>query len=279
MTDWYPWYPVLYKADTLGLTLAEDGAYRRLIDEYMSTRRPLPDSDVCLARVVGVSTDEWMAVAANVRQFFCARKGTLIHKRCSQELDEQDRRQKHKSEIGKKGALTRKVKSRKLKGNFASAEAEVKTVSTTVQYKTETTPLPPEPKPRSRPTLEAALATSSEEFFKNNSLLNHKTKTKTNGSAGKAFPESVGAILGISEDRRQDGPDYDDPAVRKARWRQKMHNWMIETLGMESEFVADLWRRYDACDMVAINGVEQFARDMRAEEQVIRAIAGNRKVG
>ena len=45
---------------------------------------------------------------------------------------------------------------------------------------------------------------------------------------------------------------------------------MIKDLGMESSLVGELWQRYDACDMDAINGIEGFARDMRAEEQVIR---------
>src|SRR5262249_4899577 len=40
LMDWYPWYSDLYEADTLHLTPAQDGIYRRLIDWYMSKRRP-----------------------------------------------------------------------------------------------------------------------------------------------------------------------------------------------------------------------------------------------
>ena len=105
--DWYPWYPTDFKRDTYRLTLAEDGAYRRLIDEYMILRGPLPDDDAALSRILGVSFEEWQIVAPNVRSFFKAKDGVLRHKRCEQELGSQNARLKRFSERGKKAAFAK----------------------------------------------------------------------------------------------------------------------------------------------------------------------------
>jgi uncharacterized protein YdaU (DUF1376 family) len=113
---WYPWHIGDYAHDTPHLTLAEDGAYRRLIDAYMVQREPLPDNDRALARLAGVGLDEWMAVATNVRAFFRARDGILFHKRCEQELRAQELYSQKQSEKGKKGAFARYSKFNKLNG-------------------------------------------------------------------------------------------------------------------------------------------------------------------
>jgi uncharacterized protein YdaU (DUF1376 family) len=105
--EWYPWYPLAFRRNTYCLSLAEDGAYRRLIDEYMINRRGLPDDDAALARILGVGLPEWMAVAPRVRPFFKARDGVLIHKRCDDELDAQNNRMKRFSERGKKAAFAK----------------------------------------------------------------------------------------------------------------------------------------------------------------------------
>lgn len=105
--DWYVRYPALYRLDTGHLSLAEHGAYNLLIDWYMENRRPPPDNDRALAKIVGVGLDEWQSVGENVRTFFKSRGGMLHHKRCDHELDEQDRRSKIRSELGKKGAEAR----------------------------------------------------------------------------------------------------------------------------------------------------------------------------
>lgn len=105
--DWFPWYPTDFKRDTYHLTLAEDGAYRRLIDEYMITRKPLPNNDHALARILGIGIDEWMKIHATVISFFRVNDGKLRHKRCDRELAAQDRRQERFSERGKKAAFAK----------------------------------------------------------------------------------------------------------------------------------------------------------------------------
>lgn len=99
--DWFPWYPALYRADTLDLTLEQDGAYRRLIDHYMETRLPLPDNDNSLARIVGISINDFQAIAEQVRSKFNATAGELHSKRCDIELNRQDSLSKKRSEVAK----------------------------------------------------------------------------------------------------------------------------------------------------------------------------------
>ena len=109
--DWYPWYPEDFRHDTLHLSLAEDGAYRRLIDEYMIRRGPLPDDDCVLGRLLGVGRDEWVLIAPAVRKFFRIRDGKLHHKRCDAELLAQDRRFERFSKRGKKAAFVKQCKT------------------------------------------------------------------------------------------------------------------------------------------------------------------------
>lgn len=261
--DWYPWYPILYEADTLHLSLAADGAYRRLIDKYMISGRALPDDDAALARLVGVQLDEWLKVSGEVREFFYQKDGCLKHKRCDRELAEQMRRKRQKSESGKKGAKVTNAKLKKTKSNSAPAAAVPRHMLGTghniTEQETKTA------RASARPTLQASLDRSLENFRKS---LSANQKPKPNGSANGAA-SSVGAILGISEDLRpSNGPDYDNPEVRKDRWKQKLHNYMIQTLGLESNFVSELWERYDQGEKSARDGINKFSEDMKLEEAI-----------
>ncbi len=122
--EWFPWYPALFRADTMHLTAEQDGIYRRLIDHYMETRQPLPDSDTALARIAGVSVDSWAMAAAMVRPFFKASaQGFLHHKKCDNVLAVQDGRNKKQSEKGKKGAEKRWKKNAKLQEAGSSGYA------------------------------------------------------------------------------------------------------------------------------------------------------------
>lgn len=105
--DWYPFYPTEFKADTLDFTLAEDGAYRRLIDHYMETRQPLPASEAALARIIGVSINDFQAIAERVLSKFSKDGEVLRHRRCEIELDRQDNMSKKRSEAAKRAAAKR----------------------------------------------------------------------------------------------------------------------------------------------------------------------------
>ncbi|MFZ0270973.1 MAG: YdaU family protein [Acidobacteriaceae bacterium] len=106
--EWYPRYPSLWRAKTMHLTPYQDGCYLRLIDHYMETRQPLPANDAALARIIGVSLDEWHGHASGiVRAFFRHQDGLLFHDRCDQILRDQDERAKKHTEKSKKGAAAR----------------------------------------------------------------------------------------------------------------------------------------------------------------------------
>lgn len=113
--DWYPFFIIDYRRDTRHLSLEEDGAYRRLIDEYMVTRAALPSDDGALARIIGIPKTEWNRLAPVVRRFFRMRNDKLWHKRCEQELRAQNARRNRLSERGKKGGDAKALKDKALR--------------------------------------------------------------------------------------------------------------------------------------------------------------------
>jgi uncharacterized protein YdaU (DUF1376 family) len=103
---YYSWFPSLYAGATQHLTLAEDGAYRRLIDHYMTTKQPLPDNDAALARIVGVGREEWDAIKNQIKTYFKPSDnplGFLRHDFCDAELGLHDARITKAIENGRKG--------------------------------------------------------------------------------------------------------------------------------------------------------------------------------
>ena len=111
--DFYRWNISKYREKTYHLNPYQDGCYRRLIDTYMETRKPLPDNDYALARICGISIDDWMLHAASiVRAFFKQRSGMLFHETCDEELDYQDKRRKFASAKATKAANTRHNKNK-----------------------------------------------------------------------------------------------------------------------------------------------------------------------
>ncbi len=142
--DWFPWYFLLYKSDTMHLNPYQDGCYRRLIDHYMETRQALPDNDAALARIIGDSEANWLAMASPlVRLFFQSKNGRLFHRKCEQTLNDQDNRAKSLSESGKNGAAKR---WNKIKGTDSHPIADPMGCDSTGQDSTiqeKDTPLPP----------------------------------------------------------------------------------------------------------------------------------------
>lgn len=103
---YFSWFPTIYAAATQHLSLAEDGAYRRLLDHYMTTKQPLPDNDASLARIAGVGKAEWDAVKNAVKTYFKPSinpAGYLHHTFCEQELGLHTARMDKAKNNGKKG--------------------------------------------------------------------------------------------------------------------------------------------------------------------------------
>lgn len=142
--DWYPWYPTIYRADTIHLSPEQDGIYRRLIDHYMETRRPLPNNDLALARIAGCSLDAYSIHKAMLIPFFYdAGNNMLGQKRCDEILKDQDERSKKHVERSKKASEARWSKPSKPRKNAnamlqaSSSDAKAMLKNATRQDKTD----------------------------------------------------------------------------------------------------------------------------------------------
>lgn len=129
MTDWYPWYYARYKADTIHLTLEEDGLYRRFIDYYMETRLPLPDDENALARIAGIGIELLKKLLPEIKVFFRLQNGKLHNSKCDEELKTQSRLNKKRKRSGKAGAEKRWAKKLKIKDNDENSNCHSGTIA------------------------------------------------------------------------------------------------------------------------------------------------------
>lgn len=109
--DWYMWFPARYRAKTMHLTAEQDGIYRRLIDHYMETEQPLPDNDVALARIAGVTDIQWENASSILRAYFEHASSMLHHETCIEMLEERAKRKAKRTKIAKDAARERWKKS------------------------------------------------------------------------------------------------------------------------------------------------------------------------
>lgn len=79
---WYPFYVADYRADTVRLTLEEHGIYLLLMNEYWHSGG-LPADEVQLARIVGLSVEEWRCKCIRPASYFAS---DWRHKRIDAEL-------------------------------------------------------------------------------------------------------------------------------------------------------------------------------------------------
>jgi len=131
---WYRWAPDAYLTDTLHLTLVEDAIYRRLIDQYMLLNGRLPDSDMAIARLVGVGLDQWSEAAPVIREFFTEKDGFLRQKKADETLFSQKRFLSTASKAGKAGAKSRWHKT-KLDNNGPYGDPNGVVITSPMQYR------------------------------------------------------------------------------------------------------------------------------------------------
>lgn len=133
--DWYPFYFIIYKANTMHLSPYQDGCYRRLIDHYMETRKPIPNNDASLSRIVGDSIDNWQLNAKEIRAFFIEDGAVLRNKFCDEILREQDKIKISRSKTAKNAALTRwKQKKKSIMLDVCASDANAMPKHATRQY-------------------------------------------------------------------------------------------------------------------------------------------------
>jgi len=146
---WYPFYPILYDRDTTHLSLKQDAVYRRLIDYYMKSRRPLPNNNASLCRIAAmslISNGEMRSayesyanamllceLAEVVELFTPTEDGFLRSKMCDSILDEQEKREKRRKAAGTKAAITRWNKSGNAKRIPKAKDTQCDTNANTMQ--------------------------------------------------------------------------------------------------------------------------------------------------
>ena len=81
-----PWNVVDYRAATGHLSDMEDLLYRRLLEQYWLTQKPLPDDEKRLAHIARMGLAKFRKLFKNVRVFFSSNDGLLYNKRSEEEL-------------------------------------------------------------------------------------------------------------------------------------------------------------------------------------------------
>lgn len=104
--NYYPFHIGDYASHTRGLSLLEDLAYRRLLDEYYLHERPLNDCSATVARQIGM-IDHLAAVEYILTAFFEHTEEGYINRRADQEIKRFHSKQEAASKAGKASAERR----------------------------------------------------------------------------------------------------------------------------------------------------------------------------
>jgi len=111
---------------------------RLVIDHYMETGKPLPNSPGALARIAGVSLNEFRRASPSVLAFFDEGDDGALHQgRCDKVLQGQADRRESLSERGRKGGRPPKEKPQEScgLGRTIAGEKHITSHHITKQYK------------------------------------------------------------------------------------------------------------------------------------------------
>lgn len=106
--EWYPHNIIDYDADTLHLTIAQNGAYLRLLHWYYLNERPLPYNENALAAICHCTVDEWRELEPVLIHYFVTRDShdgngrVLHHNRCNDTINVQTAKRKDARERQRK---------------------------------------------------------------------------------------------------------------------------------------------------------------------------------
>lgn len=195
----------------------QDGCYRRLIDHYMTTRKAPPDNDAALARIVGDSLENWIALAAPViREFFTSKNGFLFNKTCEGILADQADRNERYSERAKKGGKARSEKMQSNQGEKCFKQSSSLLNPATLQYST--------------------IQDSKKEIV---NILNNIPITALQENPSP--PPSGGQKRGIRLEGFLKGKNEGEIATEWATWAQKELNLPMSVIDIELEKFSDYW--------------------------------------
>lgn len=114
MADKFPFMPLYvndYLSDTTHLTCEEHGAYLLLLMSMWKRGGQLPCDDVALTRIARLPPQRWKKMRSNIIAFFEVQGAALVHKRLASEFNRSEAISKVRSEIGRRGAEAKRLKS------------------------------------------------------------------------------------------------------------------------------------------------------------------------
>ena len=112
---YFPLYPTDFEADTSHLTLAEDGAYNRLLRlMWMTPGCSLPDDDQWIMRRMRVDQDTFdRVVLVVISEFFKRKGGRVLSPRLARIFEESSLAHKKRISAGSKGGKAKALKTNK----------------------------------------------------------------------------------------------------------------------------------------------------------------------
>ena len=120
---YFPMYPTDFEADTSHLTLAEDGAYNRLLRlMWMTPGCSLPDDDAWIKRRMRCQNDaDFETVLTVISEFFTRKAGRIVSPRLAKEYQKTDLAHKKRVEAGSKGGKAKALKTNDTEPSKAKA--------------------------------------------------------------------------------------------------------------------------------------------------------------
>jgi uncharacterized protein YdaU (DUF1376 family) len=123
---YFPMFPTDFEADTSHLTLAEDGAYNRLLRlVWMTSGCSLPDDDAWILRRMRCQSDaDRTIVLGVVDEFFTRSNGRVSNARLTREFEKTKEAHEKRVSAGSKGGKAKSLKS--LEAVYSNAKAKLK---------------------------------------------------------------------------------------------------------------------------------------------------------
>ncbi len=149
--NYYPFHIGDYLSATRHLSWEEDAAYRRLLDTYYTTEKPLPTELRAVCRLVLATSDgQREAVRVVLEEFFQLTESGWINQRADKEIEAM--REKQEKQRQKAKTMWEKRKSAEPAPDYGSASAMPRhTEQDAVALKTDADAMPPTPTPTPTP--------------------------------------------------------------------------------------------------------------------------------
>ena len=152
--NYYPFHIGDYLSATRHLSWEEDAAYRRLLDTYYTTEKPLPaDLRACCRLVMATTESQREAVRVVLEEFFQATEIGWVNLRADREIDAmREKQQKQRDRVNKRWDKVRSERGTSgVSPENVTGIATVEKKDTTVQ-KNDPDVIPPTPTPTPTPT-------------------------------------------------------------------------------------------------------------------------------